>query len=260
MASTAAVGIDFEAPPLSEVICGVRFSPLMEMTVAQLGAFCSSLQRQLPDISSSRLSPPVPPEMLRRSIPPLPRTIASASDGTEAVQIQQNQFVYNWAKPRTGGEYPHFPKVFQAFQDYLNRFTQFIETTSLEPLKFEGYVLNYVNQIDAEQGWSGPNDTERFLLGFSALSHPRLREFHWHPTYALDHQLGILEVVVGFRARSSDSARVLRFELEASYDVPKEGLPVELSSWFSQARRAIDQTFLELTTPEAQTKVWKRRG
>jgi uncharacterized protein (TIGR04255 family) len=239
MASTAAVAVDFEAPPLSEVICGVRFPPLLEMTVAQLGSFCSSLRRQLPDVSSSRLSPPVPPEMLRRSIPPLPRTIATAGDGTEAVQIQQNQFVYNWAKPRAGGEYPHFEKIYEAFQDYLNRFIQFIETTSLGPLKFEGYVLNYVNQIDREQGWSGPNDTERFLLGFVGLSHPRLTEFHWHPTYALDDQLGTLDVVVGFRARASDSARVLRFELEVSYDGPKEGLPMELSDWFGQARLAL---------------------
>jgi uncharacterized protein (TIGR04255 family) len=230
------------------------------MTVAQLGAFCSLIQRQLPEVSSSRLSPPVPPEMLRRSIPPLPRTIATASDGTEAVQIQQNQFVYNWAKSRSDGEYPHFPKIFEAFRDYLNRFIQFTENTSLGPLKFEGYVLNYVNQINAEQGWSGPNDTERFLLGFSHLSHPRLAEFHWHPTYTLDHEIGTLDVVVDFRARSSDSARVLRFELEASYDVPKEGQPVELSCWFSQARCAIDDTFLDLTTPEAQAKVWKRRG
>jgi uncharacterized protein (TIGR04255 family) len=198
--------------------------------------------------------------MLRRSIPPLPRTIATASDGAEAVQIQQNQFVYNWAKPRSGGEYPHFDKIFEAFQDYLDRFIQFIETTTLGPLKFEGYVLNYVNQIDAEQGWSGPNDTERFILGFTGLSNPKLAEFHWHPTYALNDELGTLDVIVGFRARASDSARVLRFELEVSYDAPKEGVPMELSHWFGQARRAIDQTFLELTTPEAQTKVWKRRG
>jgi uncharacterized protein (TIGR04255 family) len=168
--------------------------------------------------------------------------------------------VYNWAKPRAGGQYPHFPKIFEGFQDYLNRFVQFTETEGLGPLKFEGYVLNYVNQIDAEQGWLGPNDTEQFLLGFAGLSHPQLSEFHWHPIYLLDDELGTLEVIVGFRARASDSARVLRFELEASYEAPKEALPMELSDWFGQARRAIDKMFLELTTPEAQTKVWKRRG
>jgi uncharacterized protein (TIGR04255 family) len=259
MAETLSAPIDFEAPPVSEVVCGVRFVPLIEMTVVQLGTFCDSVSRQLPDVSSGRLAPPVPQEMIRRSIPPLPRTIATAKDGSEAIQIQQNQFVYNWAKSGAGGQYPHFEIIFGAFQDYLGRFTQFVESAGLGPLRMEGYVLNYVNHIDGQQGWSGPSDTGRFLLGFEGLSHPSLKDFHWHSTYTRPDSRGELEVVVDFRTRTSDSARVLRFEIEVSYDVPKEGTAIDLKTWFAEARHDVDRTFLELTTRDAQTKVWKRR-
>jgi uncharacterized protein (TIGR04255 family) len=259
MAETLVAPIDFDAPPLSEVICGVRFAPLLEMTVPQLGTFYASLRRQLPVMTSGRLSAPVAPEMMRRPIPPLPRTIATARDGSEAVQVQQNQLVYNWAKQPSGGQYPHFEKIFEAFRDHLASFTQFVANTELGPLKLEGFVLNYVNHIDAQQGWSGPNDTHHFLLGFQGLSHPRLKDFHWHPTYSLPDSLDVFEVVVDFRTRTSDSAQVLRFELEVTHDIPKEGAATDLETWFLQARREIDRMFLELTTPEAQTKVWKRR-
>jgi uncharacterized protein (TIGR04255 family) len=259
MAQSLSAPIDFEAPPVSEVLCGVRFSPLVEMTVAQLGDFCRSVQRQLPNVSSGRLTRPVPQEMLRRPIPPLPRTIAAAKDGSEALQIQQNQFVYNWAKSQTLDEYPHFPKIFEAFQDYLNRFMEFVKNEKLGPLLLQDYGLVYVNHIDRQQGWSGPSDTGKFMRGFTDLAHDRLKDFHWHPTYIVDNDLGSLDVIVDFRTRTSDSARVLRFEIEVNYDVPKEGTPVDLAAWFMKARGEVDRVFLELTTPEAQTKVWRRR-
>jgi uncharacterized protein (TIGR04255 family) len=259
MAETHSASIDFEEPPVSEVICGVRFPPLIEMTVAQLGDFCRSVRRQLPEVSSGRLAAPVPQEMVRRPIPPLPRTIATAKDGSEAIQIQQNQFVYNWAKSGKGGQYPHFEKIFEAFQDYLSRFTEFVENANLGPLRMEGYVLNYVNHIDVKQGWSQPSDTSRFLRGFEGLPHDHLKDFHWHPTYTLGDDLGDLEIIVDFRTRSSDSARVLRFEIEVSYDLPKEGAAIDLPTWFMRARREVDRMFIEMTTSNAQTTVWKRR-
>jgi uncharacterized protein (TIGR04255 family) len=198
--------------------------------------------------------------MYRRAIPPLPRTVATAKDGSEAIQLQQNQFVYNWAKSGAGGPYPHFDIIFSAFRDYLRRFTEFVETAGLGPLRTEGYVLNYVNHIDGDQGWSGPADTGHFLLGFEGLSHPKLESFHWHSTYTRPDSPGELEVAIDFRTRTSDSARVLRFEIEVSYDLPKEDAAVDLTTtWFAAARRDVDRTFLELTTSDAQTKVWKRR-
>jgi uncharacterized protein (TIGR04255 family) len=253
-------GIDFDRPPVSEVVCGVRFSPLLEMTAAQLGEFCLSVQRQLPEVTSGRLAAPVPSEMLRRAIPPLPRTIATASDGSEAIQLQQNQFLYNWAKSPKGGSYPHFERIFANFLDYLDRFQRFVASAKLGELRLESYVLNYVNHIDAQQGWKGAIDSGRFVPALAGLQHANIRDFHWHPTYILDDGIGELDVVAANSTRTVDSAKVLRLELEVSYEFPKDGKPLSLDDWFPKARRHVGTMFLDLTDREAQEKIWGRRS
>lgn len=116
--------VDFQRPPVVEVMCGASFEKLNAFKASHIGAFWKTLPEQFS--LTEELAPVVRPgESIEFSqLPPHPRTWFMTESGQQLVQLQQNLFLYNWKQPDGDDsvEYPEFSNIFPEFLHFLGLF------------------------------------------------------------------------------------------------------------------------------------------
>jgi uncharacterized protein (TIGR04255 family) len=162
--------VDFDAPPVTEVVLGVQFNSLDRFLSPHLGIVWAEFKKEFPFVEEHPSLPPafetfgspgafiIPnvnfqivtrPEMLRLHLLNEPKT--------ELLQVQRDRFLHNWRKIGSGDDYPRFERMIETFESGFRKFSGVIEREKLGSVTPNQCEVSYFNQIPIAEGetiWS----------------------------------------------------------------------------------------------------------
>jgi uncharacterized protein (TIGR04255 family) len=253
------MSLDFERPPINEVVFGVAFSPVPALKAEAIGLYWAHIRETFPFVSQQpvympqALAMPLVPQA--GELFPLPRFWFLSADKTRLIQLQNNAFLYNWRKQE--GEYPRFSRVAVEFFEHLKGFLQFVESELSQTVTFASAELAYINLFGEAESLKVPID----YLGISKV-------FPDYPSFAQDLDLENFNHVDFFRLPAGNQMAITqrsgRQPWGNSTNVVLEikitgALTVAINEWFFSAHEQINDTFLKITRPDAQRLIWKKK-
>lgn len=260
---------DFTNPPLTEVVCGVQFAPVVGWLTGHYGLFWDRIRAEYPH---SEDHPPLPrikieefetPDELNVSLlPPLRRVFFTTDPGNYLIQLQPTRFLHNWRKVTASDDYPRFPEAYSRFARQWSEFNTYLTDVQLPAPKVQAYELTYVNMMGSA-GMKFPRDVWRFMNFYNKL-----------PQTASGADPRVITLTLGwpFGEGAGQLAMTLKHGVKAAepQGTPDEVLLVEftargtaekggatMNQWFSTAHHAIVYTFAALTTDESHA-MWGR--
>lgn len=163
---------DFARPPITEVVLGVQFDPLVGLSSGRLGEIWGLFRDRFPTTddhpplasSFERLEAPAQPREFQMNLdfmrPPLPRCWFTSKSGDEVIQFQQDRFHHNWR--RAGAEeYPRYPVLRQRFESEANDLIKFVDSVGIGAIEINQCEVSYVNHILADESWSETSQAGR---------------------------------------------------------------------------------------------------
>lgn len=263
--------LQFERPPVDEVVFSVQFNPLERFLVPHFGLLWERFRTDYPACEDvppllSVIEQPEGQTVREPDLDPaalLPRVWFLQPTGPGLVQVQRNRFLVNWRRRGAETEYPGFETLSRRFRQHLGEFETFLGNHDLGSLTAVQYELTYINVISRGEGWDSPNEISRVFPGFSwlapdagALRNPQ--GLDWRVAFPLPEQRGRLHISLQLARRKADGALALRLELTArgmAEDTSREAM----KEWFDAAHNLIVQGFQELTSEEVQREIWRRK-
>ena len=263
--------VDYERPPVIEVVCGVQFKELKSLSAPMLGVFWAPMR----DEYSERPTTVAPlPHVIEGSIQAvqresrvrlmhatvIPRTFFIHRSKNWVMQVQGDRFLHNWRK-ETPDPYPRFTAVFDRFSARWIDFQQFCVAELDEKPRVDQLELTYINHLPAGEGW---DELSEVGAVFPDISWRKNRSFLPTPesvtlelTFPLPGEQGRLHVSVQPGVNPQSKQQVLLCELTA------RGMPDSIEdggfeSWFELAREWIVKGFADLVDSDLQQRIWKR--
>ena len=170
MKSRPADLVDFESPPVTEVVLGVQFNSLERFLSPHLGAVWSEFKPEFPIVEEHPYLPPtfetfgtpaafIIPGMNFQMVtrPEMPRVHFLNQQRTELLQVQRDRFLHNWRKVGHGDNYPRFERMIETFETGFRKFIGVIDREKLGPVVPNQCEVSYFNQIPITDGktiWS----------------------------------------------------------------------------------------------------------
>lgn len=271
MQSSASSLPEYDTPPVVEVVFGVQFKDLKELKSPHMGAFWEKIGRaDFPECEE--MSPlvhvvetydqPVSKSSTvtieKLDLPPLPRLFFITKEKNNLIQLQRDRFLQNWRKLQEGTEYPRYKQLFPQFLKAWQLFNDFVEELNIGQLEPDQYELTYINHIRKGDGWTDLSDIERVFPEFQCKVGDRFlvepEQVAWRRIYRLPKDMGRLRVSMQQATVVETKSPVLALNLTAR-GFAKSGL----SAWFDMAHEWIVKGFTDLTGPDIQKSVWKRK-
>lgn len=159
-------------PPITEVVCGIRFRRLPALDPLLQGRFWSTVASEFPKRSLNEpLSDPGTAEFWIG--PPRVRSWFTSADDAFVVQVQDDRFYLNWR--RRGGSYPRFgdheePGVLSRALKEFERFSTFCGEHAGGPPQVEGIELAKINILFRGEEWETMTDIADLLPATAGLS------------------------------------------------------------------------------------------
>jgi len=264
---------EYDNPPLNEVVCGILFQRLDELLNPFLGilwekykpeyAHCQEVAPILPIIESFDRPAQTKHQFIDVDAPLLPRTWFVHVGGNGVIQIQRDRFHHNWRKVQPDDEYPRYQPVISMFRSHLMTFTQFVEDQKLGVVTPLQYELTYINHIAQGEGWETLGDIGNLFPSLSLqagkdrfLSFPE--SINWQASFILPDRAGRLHTKLQSAIRRDDGRPLLVFELTARGIGNYTALGT-MWDWFDLAHQWVVQGFTDLTAPQVQQDIWRRR-
>lgn len=263
---------EYDNPPLTEVICGVTFQPLNNLTATHFGIIWSMFQPEFPRVEEvAPLASPIEifeGQALEGSleftdIPPLPRQMFISQNERNIIQVQRDRFVFNWRKVKLEDSYPRYDNVFSSFQEKLTTVKDFLSNGDIQ-LNPSQYELTYINQIPECDIWKNIDELDKvfpnFSLNFdSSLILKEPENANMRISFMLPNKMGRLHASIKTGAtRRIDNKKLIIFELTARGIESNSNLD-EMKGWFDIAHEWIVKGFTDLTSKPIQEELWKRR-
>ncbi|MGD8453158.1 MAG: TIGR04255 family protein [Phycisphaerae bacterium] len=267
---SARTELEFERPPVIEVVCGVLFKPLESMLAPHLGVLWERFKATYPTCQEV---PPLAPAIERfddsagveftiSDKPPLPRVWFVHESETGIIQVQRDRFLHNWKKVHPEDEYPRYTNVIELFREHLSTFDLFVtevESAGVEPLQYE---LTYVNHILQGEGFDSLGRIGSVLPDFAWRTAderflPTPERVSWRTSFTLPDKAGRLHATIRNGVRNEDEKPLLLLELTAR-GFGKDGSRAEMWKWFDLGHEWIVRAFADLTDAGVQRDVWKR--
>jgi uncharacterized protein (TIGR04255 family) len=258
--------VDFENPPVAEVVMSVQLAGATLDASRAVGAFFPTIQDRYPKFGAQAPLPPIeesfeiPATTIAFQLlagPESQRWTFETEDELETVQVQPNRFLYAWAKEESDAEYPHYAALREnfasAYRHYLEVAEGDIQATWCE--------IYYANPIFQPEGESRPDLStllRRFApLELEGLPHPyntTLEERFQLERDGAPYARFLIEVQSTVRL-----PRQLGYRLVLTMRGPPESQDVDgVLAFFDEGRQRIVTTFRDITRPERQTE-WGRR-
>jgi len=230
----------------------------MELRVPHIGLLWSRFRDEYPE---TQHAPAIPTEASilvdETTGVPLPRVWFISKTDSELIQFQLDRFYYNWR--HRAEEYPRYHSIIEKFEKAKRELDSFVDEVKIGSITIVECELSYINQIPREQAFKDLSDLSKLLLDFTWHNEkhsflPCPTNVAWQARFALPNGRGSLNVKLNEAIRKSDSAPIMRLELSAKSSKGE----TDLRSWFDLAHEWIVRGFADLTTPEAQSTLWKR--
>ena len=254
--------VDYDAPPISEVVAAVGFRRIEEFKVPHFGLFWKKLPVEFSKTQQA------PPNLRQPQLPinfdDVPVRCWFISQGERRlVQLQHDFFAFNWRRSDGDepGDYPDFSKIYPEFERHFGALSDFVREHSLGSVQVTNFELTYVNIIHpAAFGRSLPVLSDVFRDHRYDTSDRYLEppdEFNWLSRYPLAEHLGSLTVTASTARMTSDrSKKVIRLELSVKASPPPD---YDRERWFLGAREAIVRGFADVTDGAVQQNIWRRK-
>lgn len=253
---------EFQAPPLNEVVCGIRFEALKGWQTSHYGLFWIRVKDEYPRCDDQVplreiLEPGKEVELEIGPVPPLRRVWLIHRSDNYVIQIQPTRFLHNWRRRRETDEYPRFGAAFDRFKGYLELFKSFTKEAEIGEVSPNQYELTYINHILEERG-TFPRNLHKFIKFFSwegerSLAEPSAVALDLR--FPLPENRGTLAVSIRHGLRQLDQKEILVMELTARG--PAQASEGDMDEWFRLSHESIVRGFADLTTPEAH-RLWER--
>lgn len=266
----------FRNPPVTEVVAGVSFKPIEELSAPRIGQlWAEKLIQAFPRVEEQLpYEPPV--ERFDQRAPsisfglevggfPRPRVWFVNQSGDEVVQIQHNYFACNWRKVRPDAEYGRWGSRRTAFATWFQVFRSFLAEQALGEVSPTQCEVTYVNHIEPADGWSEHGDAAAV---FRSLAMPpfgtegfggRLEQVQMAEQFRLEREgepFGRLHVVLQPAFRRVDNRPIYVLELTARGRPAGDSNDAVLA-FLDEGREAIVRAFAALTT-STMHDVWQR--
>lgn len=251
----------FERPPLTEMVMGVQFEPLLQFRAAHVGFFWSRIRTAYPHPEDQMAVGPAKEEAEFKpagsttaqfvlAAPPLLRWLFVTEDKTELIQLQRDRFWRNWRQVKGNESYPRFDRLARDFKQAWGEFLAFASEQSLGPVNVNQCELVYINHIERGAGWTELGELED-VFPFLCRREPKgflppPEVLSWSAKYKLPEGRGRLHVDMNPILRGQDLKLALALSLIAR-GVPASSSQVDISAWFDLAHEWITQAFAELT-------------
>lgn len=267
----------FLRPPVEEVVFGVHFEPLPNLTSPHVGLLWQEFRDRFPKLEQhGAIVPTIERQGLTKAGPQVQFSVSPApvdfriwmlsEDSHNILQLQPNFFLRNWR--RLGGdvtEYPSYATLLPEFRSDYKTFLKFASQQDLGEVIANQCELTYVNRIRAGDVWSDHTEIAKALSLFGEYDDQLgLRQFD---TTNANFSRAILSsngefvgrlhvsVATQFTAPNPESIedRVINLTLVARGRPSSPELP-GVESYFDIAHTQIVKTFEAITTSDMHKK------
>lgn len=250
--------VDFEAPPITEVVLGRTFLPRPDFLVPHFGSFWEKWRAQFPKVEHAQPIFSAAPFSEEGFI--LPRVWLISEDSTRLMQLQQDRFHFNWRQTDKQEQYVRFPVILKECMHAWSSFDEFVKQATGHGLSPTIGELTYINFLPAEEGVSATALMQEAMRDFKFAEGqrrlPMPSAVNLQTTYVVPELRGTFRVSAVSAKRKKPESDGLRLELTIS---GKCGGDDNFERWAQQAHDFLVAGFVDLTTPEMRAK-WKQRG
>jgi len=263
--------INYENPPLIEVVCGIMFKPLTTLLTPHFGVLWETFRPEYPTCREVAPLTPVIEQfgserevpIIFTDVPPLPRIWFIHKEENGIIQVQRDRFIINWRKIRSKDEYPRYHHVNNLFRKSLSQFETFLKENKIGEIEHLQYEMTYINHLPQKEGWETLEGIGELFPDFPYKSHgkrilPCPEGINFRIRFDLPSQAGRLHVNVRSAELTPTKTPIILLELTArgiGLDKTVEGM----WKWFDLAHEWIVYGFADLTSEEVQKKIWKRK-
>ena len=114
------MAIDFEKPPINEVVIGKVYETRTDLTIPYFGRFWDLVKDEFPTCEHAIPIVDQPAaNMLAALGSLLPRVWFIGQDATRLIQLQQDRFYYDWRQtPGQSENYVRFDSIYKQYRKY----------------------------------------------------------------------------------------------------------------------------------------------
>ena len=253
--------IQYENPPINEVVCGIHFDPVKDLQAGHLGLLWHKLGPDFTSTEDHNLLPSIPEQDMNfRTLPLLRRAWFIHKDDNDLIQTQFNRFIYNWRKKRPDDRYPGHQIFIGNFEKYLSCLQDVLSEQRLGDFTPRQYEIAYINNIFQNEGWETISNLEKVFPYFISykgqdILPPNIMEINYQMGFTLPDDSGQLQLSIRNAQQRSDDRHLLRVEFRAISNQPHK----EIRKWFDSAHNFIFDVFTNLVSDEIQVKYWGRK-
>lgn len=255
--------LEYGAPPVNEVVVGVRFDPIASLAIPHFGLFWDEVRSAFP-----RTEHAAPLATEAGFVPldastgaPMPRVWFVSGSGNEVIQLQTNMFVYNWRQADDGGEYPRFVYILAQFRRLYDQWKAFVRRELDVDVHVTTAELGYINAIPIGQGWKSWGELGELFPDFRWGKQPRYLPSPSQSVFQLVFPMPAtgdrLIVRMNPAKFKKDNTEIVRLELTARHDFDGED-DLLVEDWLRMAREWIVRGFADVTSEAVQRSIWLR--
>lgn len=261
--------VTFTSPPVVEVVAGVGFEESDPTLGPVMASFWQSeLRPQYPKFEQQ--APYIPPreQFESESAPrppqfqiehglssPFPRMWVSSPDQQELIQLHPRYFGCNWRRVKRGATYDNWRSRRSRFAEIYEQLIGYCERAAIAVPKVNQCEVTYVNHIFSGATWHSHAEWWRvFEVKFGSSTPYPVERLSAEAQFLVIRESGSkarlhCKVFPAFDSESEAPIYVLELTVRGTPDGP--GVP-EVLSFMDEAREAIDETFLSVTTRTVQ--------
>lgn len=252
--------LDFENPPVDEVVIGVSFEPLKKFTAPLTNDFWDAIGRDVfvSIEQQSSLIAPSSPGFEPTEIPPFLRLWFLDKTKNNLVQLQYDKFFFNWRKLEAT-DYIRYKNISESFFKYFERFIKFTQNKNIGALKITGCEVSYINNIEL----NGESSPSKYLgtvfkdIKWSLTKIPEPQGFGFNYGFKIDEQTRAI-VKISSAVHSDSEEKLIRMDITVK-GRPDDSSIDGLKKWCKHAHDVVMKCFEDFTTNDIQKSTWGKK-
>lgn len=246
--------VKFKRPPLIEVVFGMNIE-IPEFSLIHFGLYWETIKERFPTPVETFGELTLTEDY--SYTPSFPTGWFLSPEENKLIRLTEDYFSYHYRY--VNEDYQHFEKLFQEFSNEWSNIESWWSGISEKSIKIENYSLQYINLIDKKSDWKEFEDNKKIFNfdGHIKTSLGLPTTYSSETKFNLVENLGTLIVSLEQRKLENSKAeteQVIVFTLSVISSQVGDSFSED---WFYSSHNSIIQSFLDLTTKEAQD-TWGR--